>query len=255
MNVQVQALTLYAISDQISRNSCSYGMLIGTQTDNLIRVKDAFELKFDNGSIDFAYTSKRLALLQTVSPSLEWVGLFTIDGRSIPDAIWSQFLQSTVPTICLTFHPEMKKILCLHSITREALPVAVVAEETEEIATSTIHSHYNYTNEEPELTQENEESLALSLQQLERKVHSILAKETYSAETERKLVHLANKLSNYQGEPSDAYQLFSSQLSLLTNQLSTVGAARELVNNLIFRYMGSVGRKHESIHGNLHDSF
>lgn len=234
MNVQVQALTLYAISDQISRNSsCKYGVLVGTRSGNDIRVNDAFELETWT-SINFSYLEKRLALLQAVSPRTSLVGLYTIGVEQLPDTILPQFQSKGMETpIYIAFQKDLSEFECYDS-DKKKLQVSVVAEETEEIATSTIHSHYNYTKEEPELTQENEEGLVLSLKQLEKKMRVVLENPSNNAETDRQLVYLANKLANFQGKVSgDLYQLLSSHLSLLSNQLSAVNAAHAQANRRI----------------------
>lgn len=224
MIVQLKATALYAILDQISRNASLAGVLVGSESDDSILVADVFELKWLDHKIDYDNLNKRLRLLLVVSPQASLVGLYLTDGKPPLGAI-EDFKQygDTLPAIYVLF--QGKDIKCYTCSEHLSVPMTILAESTEAIATNTIHSHANYTKDEPELTQVSEEAVVLSLDQLESRVRKLLKATELSADTERDLVYLANKLSTSPKSTPDDLELISSRLAILTNLLSATRAA------------------------------
>lgn len=223
MLVQLGATALYAILDQISRNQCPVGVLVGKHDETSIYIASAFELKWLGQSIDYDYLSKRLKLLLAVFDNVSLVGLYLTTGEA-PTHILEDFRVNgdVLPPIYISIND--KEIECFSFKDHSPLLVNILAEDTETIATKTLHLHANYTGDEPELTQVTEEATAYSLQQLERKIRAILAAENLGEEAERDLVYLANKLSFSNGEDR-SLELITSRLSILTNLLSVTRAA------------------------------
>lgn len=224
MLVKVRATALYAILDQISRNASPVGVLIGSQSDDLVTVTDVFELKWVQHTIDYEYLTKRLRLLLAVSPNATLVGLYLTTEEPPLEAL-TDFIRNNdaPPPIYLTFHET--KIKCFSSSDHSPLAATIVAEGTETIATKTLHLHANYTKDEPELTQVKEEAVAYSLEQLEQKVRLLLSTEDTTPETERDLVYLMNRLSSAPEASEENLELISSRLAILTNLLSMTRTA------------------------------
>ncbi|PVH17979.1 uncharacterized protein CXQ87_000888 [Candidozyma duobushaemuli] len=223
MLVQLKATALYAISDQTSRNT-SVGVLVGEERESSIVVADAFELKWSAHKIDYDNLNKRLRLLSVVSPQASLVGLFSTDQEA-PQAAIDDFKKygDRLPPIYVSLRG--KDLKCYSSSNHTAVPLTIIAESTEAIATNTIHSHANYTKDEPELTQVSEEAAVYSLEQLERRVQRLLETENLSDSAEKDLVYLANKLSSAPQNDDGDLELVSSRLAILTNSLSTSRAA------------------------------
>lgn len=224
MLVQLRATALYAILDQISRNSTAAGVLVGSESEDGLLVADVFELKWLGLTIDYDNLNKRLRLLLAVSPTASLVGLYLINGKP-PQAAIDDFRQNgdRLPPIYVLF--QEKDVQCFASSNHTPVPFTILAESTETIATGTLHSHANYTQDEPELTQVSEEAVVYSLEQLEHRVRQLLATDNLSPDAERDLVYLANKLSSAPESKGGDLELVSSRLAVLTNLLAVARAA------------------------------
>lgn len=226
MHIYIKAVALFAISDKISRKSpFQFGALVGTTKKADIIVTDALDLRAsDAGDVDFNYLDKRLSLLLAVSPNAQLVGLYCTEDSDF-DGILHQFHNKyiAVPHVCLVLGEEVNQLKCFDSTSRERLAVTIRPGETEEIATASVHNHPNYSEEEPELAQNNEESLLLSLEQLERHTRKILDSPVSTSEIDRGMVYLANLVASYkQDSTPENYELLTSHLCLLTNELAAI---------------------------------
>lgn len=241
MGVVIRAVPLYSISDHIARGSThTYGALTGHYSGEDIIVSGAFELKTDSHEIDLTFLHKRLSLIQTVSPAARWIGIYsTAETDQFPDQLLAQLQREHTDVPPLFLAPRDGSFECIDPQTGDKLPFVLAPGESEVIATSTVQNHPNYTQEESEVSQETEASLAQSLQQLEEKVKEIIA---YSGpvlpERDRQLVHLATLLTKYKGTGStEDHQLLTSHLCLLGNQIAAVNSAKVQVNRQISRMM------------------
>lgn len=252
MHVHFKAAALLSMSDKQARKSkLQFGALVGSVSKSDIYVTDAFDLRTDgNNIVDFEYLHKRLTLLLAVSNNANLVGLYSIEETDF-ESILTQFQNEghNTPAICVTTTTDIAHLRCVDSLSNDQISVTIRPGETEEIATSTVHNHANYSKEEPELVENGEESLLLSLNQLELLTRKILASSKVSSETDRNLVHLANLVANYKAEEGlndwkSNHELLTSQLCLLDNQLAAINGAenqvaRHIMSQLTKTYHGT----------------
>ncbi|SGZ52041.1 CIC11C00000000924 [Sungouiella intermedia] len=237
MHVYIKALVLFAISDQRARKSpYNYGVLVGSTSNADTIVTDAIDIKTDDtGTVDFGYLHRRLALLLAVSSNTSVIGLYCTEDGDF-DAILGQFAnhQDKVPAVCVTLDSE-NVLKCFDSVSKDPVAATIRPGESEEIATATVHNHANYSSEDPELTQNSEETLSHSLDQLEQLIRAILASDSQGdADADKTLVYLANLVAGYKGEATSVdHELYTSQLSLLTNELL-------IINGLELQFMRRV---------------
>lgn len=237
MHVYVKAVVLFAISDQRARIlPFKFGALVGHTSKADTIVTDAIDIKTDAAAaVDFDYLHKRLSLLLAVSPNTKLIGLYCT-GDADFDVILNQFtnFQDSVPSICLSLGEDSKSLKCIDSASKDTVAVSILPGESEQIATATIHNHPNYSTEDPELFQNTEEKLMLSLEQLEQRMRMILSSPSRGSDYDRTLVYLAKLVAGYkQDADSTDYELYTSNLSLLTNQLLMInGVDSQLMRGL-----------------------
>lgn len=236
MAVILKATPCIHIIDHASRNSSlHYGVLLGKSTTE-VTVFDAFDLKVVDDLIDFTFLSKKLALFNKVSPHLKMIGIYCTRSIGLPSRTFlSQFGENgyEVPLIYLEM-PAVDVIECFNLRTSEKVEVTLGPGNAETVAVSTIQNHPNYTQEEQELAQENKHLLSHSLTQLQNKIENILREPSQGPDYDRKLVHLAQLLTNYKAEPTNEnLQLTTSHICLIIAQLATVNSATAQVNRRI----------------------
>lgn len=247
----IKAVPLYAILDNFGRNGeLKFVALVGSSAGSTYNITSAIDLKLDSkGLVDFANLQKRLTMLAAVSSSAQLLG---ICGGKLADfhGVIQQFFQEQFSAeFYLKFTENIKDMQCFDSLTKDPIPTTIGPGEAEVIATSTLHNHADYSKEESELIQGSEEQLQLSLSQLEQLVKGILAKENTTAEFDRHLVYLANLVSGFKQESRVGNgELLSSQLSLLTNQITAINGlegqlARRLFGHLANPYFGRAHRE------------
>lgn len=245
MHLYVKAVALYAISDRLARNiPHKYAALLGTRSKDDVFVAHAVDIKTnDAGDVDFGHLHKMLQLQLAVSANTQLVGLFCAENADW-DGVLAQFQaqQTPPPPLCVTLNGDVEQLQCFDSTSREVVPVTIRPGETEEIATSTVHNHANYSKQETELPQNSDQTLLQSLHQLELLTRAILDNPTGSSDFDRGVVYLANLVRGQrQFQTEDNYELVASQLGLLTNQLAAMNAwdslfARHLVSQQAKRY-------------------
>lgn len=236
MHVYVKGVVLFAISDHRARKlPFKFGALVGNNSQADTIVTGAIDIKTDAaGVVDFDYLHKRLSLLLAVSSNAKLVGLYCTEDADF-DALLNQFAnhQDKVPGICVTLGGEPNLLKCIDSVSKDPLPVTILPGESEEIATSTVHNHANYSTENPDIFQNTEETLMLSLEQLEQLMRKILATPSQGSNYDRTLVYLANLVAGYKQEKGTNYELYTSQLSLITNELLMInGLESQLMRRL-----------------------
>ncbi|KAM9936186.1 hypothetical protein OXX80_004255 [Metschnikowia pulcherrima] len=233
MDVKVRALPLLAISDHISRNPpFRFGALVGIQGPNSLLVIDAFDIKHDEEQIDTTLLSKKISLLQTVSPKTILVGVYSCDENSkLPAMLKAQLAELTPSQPLIYLAPSEKTFACYLLESGEKIAFSLIPGEAEVTAVSTVQNHANYSQKECDLTQQTETSLGPSFRQMEEHVKFILATECKDPETERQIVHLAQLVSNYKHQPTaDSLEIETAHLSLLAAQIATAKCANAQVN-------------------------
>lgn len=237
MIVVLKATPCIHIIDHAARSSSlTFGILLGKPSQTKTIVYDAFDLKVTDGLIDFTFLSKKLKLFNKVSPHLEMIGIYSNKSIGFPSSsFFSQFSQNNyeIPKIFLEMS-DIDAIECYIVETSERAEVSLGPGDAETIAVSTVQNHPNYTQEEEELTQENKPLLSHSLTQLQSKLEKLLREPSQGPECDRKLVHLAQLLTNYKTKPTNGkHQLTSSHICILIAQLATVNSATAQVNRKI----------------------
>lgn len=232
----MKAVALFSISDTFARNTDSkFGALVGTASNDELTVTTTVDIKHNsNGHVDFAYLQKRLAMISAVSASAQLLGLFSTEDADFDDILLQFQHEQSPPSFYLIANKELTQLKCYDARTKEPLTMTIRPGEAEEIATATLHNHANYSNGATELAQSNEESLLLSLLQLETLMKSLLEQQATNPETDRKIVYLANLLAGYR-QTTDAtnYELLTSKISLLTNETSVItGLENQLARRL-----------------------
>lgn len=234
MEIKTKALPLLAISDHISRNSAfRLGALVGYRFSEYITIADAFDVKHDSVSIEVAHFEKKIALLQTVSPSLELLGWYSFDeNTTLIEKLRAQLssLNGQKPLVFMVSSSE-GSFKCFCFDTGKEIPFTLVPGESEVTAVSTVQNHAHYSQKETDLIQENETNIGPSLHQLEEHVSAILAQQNLGPGTERLVVHLAQLVLNYQGDCApENYHLYTAQLSLLASQIATSNCANTQID-------------------------
>lgn len=240
MTCLIRAVVLLSISDHRSRNSLhKYGALVGRDNGSDVIITHAFEVKSDAKGLDMAFLTKKLTLITTVSPAAKFMGLYSTLDNDLPDHIVGQLQQENehIPSVFLA--PQGKGFKCFDAQTGEDIAYTLAPGESEVIATSTVQSYPNYTQDEPEIEQENVEPLVKSLQQLQAKIQDVLSNASApDAETDLLLMHLATLIANYRGDAAaPEYQLVTSHLCLLSNQLAAVKTADSQVQQYVQQVM------------------
>lgn len=237
MPIILRATPCIHIVDHQARTALpKYGILLGKRPACNLILSEAFDLKERNGSPDFEFLRKKLELLLKVSGQLSMVGVYSTEAADVPDrSFFEQFSNNGFPIPELFLKAsDIENIQCFSVQTGEQLQLLFAPGDAESVAVSTIQNHPNYTQEEQELSQKNEEILALSLAQLQNRVQKILQEGSKGPEHDRVLVHLAQLLTNYKSLTSeDNLQLTTSHLCLLIAQLSAVNFASSQINRRI----------------------
>ncbi|CUM57580.1 unnamed protein product [Debaryomyces tyrocola] len=280
--VQVHSIALFNISDHITRREKSkFGVLLGTTDKAVITVTTSFELLFDNDlDINTEFLKKRLDQFKAVLPQYSMVGFYQLINERVPNSATVSVLNQLQAFQRLTWTRETPVVLTLinmgsfhnaedsepfKSFLYENEPVSlrtsILANETENIATSTIVNHSNYfsseisrdvndINNDFKLDKYNEE-LSVSVNQLHTKVESILeylqhrpsGSDPRNLEQEIKMHNLitclSSKIVTFQRNHTSANhneQLQTTQLSLLTAQLLALDNLKSQIAKNIIRF-------------------
>lgn len=255
LRVSVRSLVPLAISDHLARKtSYQYGVIVGKHSSaSQVIAFDTFDLKVEHGVVDLKYLSKRLQLLQVVSPHLTLVGLYTcMENGHIDSALIEQIRQEPSlpdPLVALVPH-ENQGFKCYSLLTNGEISYTLVPSETEQIAVSSTLKHPDYSQHRQDLSLDHESTLSSSLEQLLTLLSAVLETTFLSDESERILVHLSHTIRNYQGctSPED-HLLITSHLSLLSSQVAAIFVANEQIDQQIvaikkarLSYLDSFGR-------------
>lgn len=280
--VQLHSITLFNLSDHITRQEKSkFGALLGTTDKTTITVTTSFELLFDNDlDINTEFLKERLDQFNAVLPQYSMVGFYQLIDKQEPNSATLAVLNQLQTYQRRTSTQERHLIFTLvnmgsfHNVEdaepfksflhkNEPLPLhtLILANETENIATSTIVNHPNYfsseisrdandINNDFKLDKQNEE-LSVSVNQLHAKVESIIkylqhrpnGNESKNLEQEIKMHnligHLSSKIASFQRNHvsgDHSIQLQATQLSLLTAQLLALDNLKSQIAKNIIRF-------------------
>lgn len=257
---QINSLALLNVSDDISRKrDGKFGVLLGTIRDEIIIVATTFELKLKENLVDWEHLHKQLTLSSTVLPQYKLVGLYQISDRPEPNnstfSILEQFVDSTpfIYTIFGFSHnqngtkitEQNNYVKSFNYATHEPVQTVIHTNSIESAATSTIVNSKHYTDESKESDDTHNEGLRFSIEQLEQKVEKLLSFKvetdnlSKSLEINNLITHLSNKLNsfkNLQIDATDDLSYQSSQLSLLTSQLTALENLKANICKNIIRF-------------------
>ncbi|CUM57058.1 uncharacterized protein AC631_05986 [Debaryomyces fabryi] len=280
--VQLHSIALFNLSDHITRQEKSkFGILLGTTDKTTITVTTSFELLFDNDlDISTEFLKKRLDQFNAVLPQYTMVGFYQLINEQDPNSATLSVLRQLQDYQKRTSVQEKHLIFTLINMGKfhnaegaepfksflhenRSLPLrtSILANETENIATSTIVNHPNYfsseisrdandINNDFKLDKHNEE-LSVSVNQLHAKVESIIKylqhrpKDNESKNLEQEIKthnligHLSSKIVSFQRNHASgdhSVQLQATQLSLLTAQLLALDNLKSQIAKNIIRF-------------------
>lgn len=239
-SVQVSSVALLQVSDQISRNQSSYGVLVGKKGED-IAIARALPLKLNKTLVDWNHLHKHLTLTKTSLPQYELIGVYHInDDTTVTEEalqVFEQFV-SSLPSIYAVFTPS-SEVASFDFNTQTPLHTIINASLVESIATNSIANHRQYAED---AVLGDSEGLVISVDQLEKKVRAIVARldaGDYSQEQLNKVVLLANKVEAFKrlNHPAeDPLLLYATNLALLTTQLNSLDHLKSQIKKNIVRY-------------------
>lgn len=279
--VQLHSITLLNLSDHATRHQRGkFGILLGNYAKNSVSVSTSFELLFDHDlDINSEFLQKRLDQFNAVLPQYGMVGVYQLVDELSPNSATLSVLEQihsfqnimttqTLQIVCTLVDvskfaaPEETGPFRSFVHHNELVPVHTViqANDTENIATSTIANHPNYftaeVNKDPNDINNDfkqgkfKEDLSMAVDQLYARVATILeylqkrrpGSETGDAEQEAQLhnliTHLSNKIISFQQKHDTIDyndQLQTTQLSLLTGQLLALDNLKSQIAKNIIR--------------------
>lgn len=268
MSVELNSVTLFNLSDQVSRNNVEYGILLGrvAVTDPLLfQVHTSFEIIINNANVvDLDFLNQRLKQFQVVLPQLCVVGVYQVNSKEPSSQTVStlgqilQHLHITTPLLILNYDSiKSFKVFSYFDEVVSSLPLKILSfDEVEKISTFTISSEH-VTGKKADGHQDEDvviggeidthyAKLSTSIDQLTIKVEQILHYLNDNADKPRLtadeirvqslITHLANKVdlisSSKEIVVSDIdteFLIISSKLSLLNSQVTSL----KNLNNLL----------------------
>lgn len=223
MKIKIKATAALTINDHVTRGlDTTYGALIGLDHDGEVVATQAFELKMTGSQIDIDHLRQRIVLLSQVSPATEFQGLYCVAGP-VPQEMVAQAAQHDY-VAKFVLEKCNSAIQCKDPYSGARLDFQLAPGPTERIAADTARNHYIYTQGANEVRGPSEVAMAKSLAQLEIRVKQLVSLSPTTAEFDRKLVYLANKVRHFKHPAAVDLDWIIPHLSLLENEISLVHA-------------------------------
>lgn len=223
MKIKIKATAVLSINDHVTRGlDTAYGALIGLDHDGEVVATQAFELKMTGDQIDTDHLRQRIVLLSQVNPATEFQGLYCVGGP-VPQEIVAQAAQHDY-VAKFVLERSNSEIQCKDPYSGTLLDFQLAPGPTERIAAETARNHYIYTQGANEVRGPSEVAIAKSLAQLETRIKQLVSLTPTTAEFDRKLVYLANKVRHFQHPEAVEIDWIIPHLSLLENEISLIHA-------------------------------
>lgn len=257
--VQIHPLALLNVSDQLSRKiTGKIGVLLGNETEDTVVVATCLEIKTNGTVIDWEHLHKQLDLMKVVQPQYKLIGVYNISDETNPNqdtkSLIDQF-RSFSPVVYVVFgYKNLSNdddfIRCYDFNTQTLVQTSIKTSNVESIVTNTISNHQYYSRDPmPSNNDSSAVGITKSLEQLELKVRKILEYDPLQQRLEinNGITHLANKLRSFKElniELNDNVEYLTTELSLLTSQLSALDNLKVQISTNIIR--GGINSRSQS---------
>lgn len=267
-SIGIHTLPLFNITNSINSNNKKYlGIVLGSQSTNVLTISISFEIIVEQGQIDIKFLKDRIELFSKILPDLRPVGFYQILNDSEPNSqtvsYGNQILDilqqdSLIYLIINSYNIQSKNFLSGFQYFKnydrsDKLSISILSDNIENISISTINNHQNYfTNDQSKSEeaiknidlQDYKTHLNISLNQLSLRVATLVnyllsdKQQNYSLlkaielnNLIAQLVKQINCMKSKKNNDNDyAEKYLSSELSLLTSHLSILDKLKYQIN-------------------------
>lgn len=256
-SVRVHSLCVMNVGDHLSRANGAFGVLLGFRKGQEVVVCNLFGIVVNDGNVDQGYLHSRCGQFSTVLPDLAIVGIYhvTPEVNSLSYSVLGQVgkfvggCNGGQDLVVVKFCGDSGVGVQYSSyVSTREVPTMIVSNDSERIAALTAVNNANYTGPATKLqsgVNAHQEKVSSAVNQLDTTMATILRWVNNDTNVDLKkrieinnqIVHLASKLQPFKyGGPDTLLQLQTSQLALLTEQLTALEAVKLEIGKNITRY-------------------
>lgn len=260
-SVKLNLLVLVNVCDQITRDQSGdqFGVLLGNERDGNLVVSTSFDIIVKNGILDQDFLFTRYGQFKTVLPNYKIVGVYHVTSSivdltlSIRDQLNNFFDNYSIHhnDLVMIFDKNLisnNKINASSYCKIQPIKTTFISNESERISTLTTVNHPNYSDESAKQDislDHHQKNLSQAITQLHDRFNTILnwINSDKNVDLKKKIqinnqiTFLASKLNPLKNSSTNTFlQLQTSQLSFLTEQLSSLENLKSEIKKNILRY-------------------
>lgn len=260
-DIYLHSSVLLNIACDISRGpSAQFGVFLGTINSNKVIVENSFDIILrDQVYINEEFFLRRLEQYNAISSELEMVGMYhltnNLDHNPLTESIVEQVSRlHNIPhmTYTLIDGPKLQrgeelreKAIFRTYMNKNIVPTFIILSSTESIATLTAYKHSNYLKQDARVTRRDASETVLDLQKKLQRIIEHLEKSNASELVDHHVLNkvinrLANKVTAFKSQQAKGngnYELQTSRLGILTEQLTVLEELKTKIDLSILRHV------------------